>query len=66
MSVTERMVALAEDEARREGVHALTLRVREVLAQNLALFERLGFRETGRHGHEARPDTVMIEMRKGL
>jgi GNAT superfamily N-acetyltransferase len=64
--ITARMVALAEDEARREGVHALTLRVREVLAQNLALFERLGFRETGRHGHEARPDTVMIEMRKGL
>ena len=64
--ITARMVSLAEDEARREGVHALTLRVREVLAQNLALFQRLGFRETGRHGHEARPDTVMIEMRKGL
>jgi GNAT superfamily N-acetyltransferase len=64
--ITARMVALAEELARREGVHALTLRVREVLAQNLALFERLGFRETGRHGHESRPETVMIDMRKGL
>jgi ribosomal protein S18 acetylase RimI-like enzyme len=64
--ITARMVALAEEEACREGVRALTLRVREVLAQNLALFQRLGFRETGRHGHEAKPDTVMIEMRKDL
>ena len=64
--ITARMVALAETSARQEGVGALTLRVREVLAQNLALFQRLGFRETGRHGHEAKPDTVMIEMRKDL
>ncbi len=64
--ITARMVALAEEGARREGVRALTLRVREVLAQNLALFQRLGFRETGRHGHESQPETVMIDMRKGL
>ena len=64
--ITARMVALAEELARREGVHALTLRVREVLAQNLALFERLGFRETSRHGHESRPETVMIDMRKAV
>jgi hypothetical protein len=60
------MVALAEALARQEGVQGLTLRVREVLAQNLALFERLGFRETGRHGHESRPETVMIDMRKSV
>jgi predicted N-acetyltransferase YhbS len=64
--ITARMVALAEALARQEGVQGLTPRVREVLAQNLALFERLGFRETGRHGHESRPETVMIEMRKDL
>jgi GNAT superfamily N-acetyltransferase len=64
--ITARMVALAEEHARAMGVHGLTLRVREVLAQNLALFERLGFRETGRHGHEERPETVMIDMRKDL
>jgi GNAT superfamily N-acetyltransferase len=64
--ITARMVALAEELARQEGAGSLTLRVREVLAQNLALFERLGFRETGRHGHESRPETVMIDMRKGL
>lgn len=64
--ITARMVALAEEEARRQGVHALTLRVREVLTQNVALFERLGFRETGRHGHEAEPETVMIDMLKEL
>jgi GNAT superfamily N-acetyltransferase len=64
--ITARMVALAEEQARREGARGLTLRVREVLAQNLALFERLGFRETGRHGHESRPETVMIDMRKDV
>jgi ribosomal protein S18 acetylase RimI-like enzyme len=57
---------MAETEARREGVRALTLRVREVLAQNIALFQRLGFRETGRHGHEHQPETVMVDMRKEL
>jgi ribosomal protein S18 acetylase RimI-like enzyme len=64
--ITARMVALAEVEARREGAHSLTLRVREVLAQNIALFQRLGFRETGRHGHESKPETVMVDMRKEL
>ena len=64
--ITARMVALAEALARGAGVGGLTLRVREVLAQNLALFQRLGFRETGRHGHESRPETVMIDMRKDL
>jgi ribosomal protein S18 acetylase RimI-like enzyme len=64
--ITARMALLAEELAQREGVRALTLRVREVLAQNLALFERLGFRETGRHGHEDKPETVMIDMRKDL
>ncbi len=64
--ITARMAALAEEEARRQGVATLTLRVREVLAQNLALFERLGFRETGRHGHEAKPETIMIDMLKEL
>jgi hypothetical protein len=37
-----------------------------VLAQNIALFQRLGFRETGRHGHESKPETVMVDMRKEL
>ena len=64
--ITARMVAMAEAEARREGVDALTLRVREVLTQNIALFQRLGFREIGRHGHESQPETVMIDMRKDL
>jgi ribosomal protein S18 acetylase RimI-like enzyme len=64
--ITARMVAMAEAEARRQDVHALTLRVREVLAQNIALFQRLGFRETGRHGHEHQPETVMVDMRKEL
>jgi ribosomal protein S18 acetylase RimI-like enzyme len=64
--ITARMVAMAESEARRQGVQALSLRVREVLSQNIALFQRLGFRETGRHGHENQPETVMIDMRKEL
>lgn len=64
--ITQKMAALAEEEARRQGLGALTLRVREVLAQNLALFERLGFCATGRHGHESCPETVMIDMRKEL
>lgn len=64
--ITARMVVLAEEEARRQGIHALSLRVREVLAQNVALFQRLGFREAGRHDHEAKPETIMIDMRKEL
>ncbi|HXV25673.1 MAG TPA: GNAT family N-acetyltransferase [Alphaproteobacteria bacterium] len=64
--ITARMVELAMDEARRQAVHQLTLRVRESLAQNVALFERLGFRKTGRHGHESHPQTIMIDMCKDI
>ena len=64
--ITAKMVGLAEAEARRQGIGALTLRVRELLGQNIALFERLGFRQTGRHAHESQPDTVMIDMRKAV
>lgn len=64
--ITARLVEWAAGEARRQGVRVLSLRVREVLSQNLALFQRLGFREVGRHGHESHAATVMIDMVKEL
>lgn len=47
-----RLVAFAEAEARSRGHRALRLYTHERMAANIALYERLGFRET----HRARQD----------
>jgi ribosomal protein S18 acetylase RimI-like enzyme len=43
-----RLVAFAEDEARRRGFAELRLYTHETMTENIALYQRLGFVETGR------------------
>ncbi len=42
------LIAFAEQEARRRGYAVLRLYTNALMTENLALYERLGFRETGR------------------
>ncbi len=43
-----RLIAFAESEARRLGYAELRLYTHETMTENIALYTRLGFRETGR------------------
>jgi ribosomal protein S18 acetylase RimI-like enzyme len=54
-----RLVAFAESEARRLGYAELRLYTHERMTENIALYTRLGFRETGR-GTEAGYDRVFM------
>jgi ribosomal protein S18 acetylase RimI-like enzyme len=54
-----RLIAFAESEARRLGYAELRLYTHATMTENIALYTRLGFRETGR-GHEAGYDRVFM------
>ncbi len=54
-----RLIAFAESEARRLGYAELRLYTHETMIENIALYTRLGFRETGR-GQEAGYDRVFM------
>src|SRR5690348_18234901 len=54
-----RLVAFAESEARRLGYAELRLYTHEKMTENIALYTRLGFHETGRR-HEAGYDRVFM------
>jgi GNAT superfamily N-acetyltransferase len=56
------LIAFAEDEARRLGYAELRLYTHEKMVENIALYTRLGFVETGR-GHEAGYDRVFMTKR---
>jgi ribosomal protein S18 acetylase RimI-like enzyme len=58
------MIAFAEAEARRRGFAELRLYTHETMTENIALYTRLGFVETGR-GHEAGYDRVFMTKRLG-
>jgi ribosomal protein S18 acetylase RimI-like enzyme len=58
-----RLIAFAETEARRLGYREIRLYTHETMTENVALYTRLGFIETGR-GHESGYDRVF--MRKSL
>jgi len=53
------MIAFAEDEARRLGFGELRLYTHVTMVENIALYTRLGFVETGR-GHENGYDRVFM------
>jgi GNAT superfamily N-acetyltransferase len=57
-----RLIEFAEAEARRLGHSELRLYTHEKMAENVALYKRLGFVETGR-GREAGYDRVFMVMR---
>ena len=54
-----RLVAFAETEARRLGYAEVRLYTHEKMTENIALYTRLGFRETGR-GQESGYDRVFM------
>jgi ribosomal protein S18 acetylase RimI-like enzyme len=57
-----RLVAFAEEEARRRGFAELRLYTHQTMTENIALYRRLGFVETGR-GHEDGYDRVFMAKR---
>jgi predicted N-acetyltransferase YhbS len=64
--LARRLMTSAEAIARDSGRRSMSLGVRMALTENIAFFERLGFRETGRRRHEDRPGTVIMDMCKVL
>jgi ribosomal protein S18 acetylase RimI-like enzyme len=59
-----RLIAFAESEAIRLGYTELRLYTHERMTENIALYTRLGFRETGR-GHDAGYDRVFMKKALG-
>ena len=57
-----RLIAFAESAARRLGYSELRLYTHAMMTENIALYTRLGFRETGR-GREAGYDRVFMTKR---
>jgi len=58
------LIAFAEGEARRLGYAELRLYTHQMMTENIALYARLGFVETGR-GQEAGYDRVFMTRRLG-
>src|SRR5205085_11913947 len=54
-----RLIAFAEAEVRRLGFAELRLYTHEKMVENIALYKRLGFVETGR-GHQSGYDRVFM------
>lgn len=46
------LMALAEAEARRQGLDEVQLYTNEHFVESIALYARIGYRETGRHEHK--------------
>src|SRR5258708_7495366 len=59
-----RLIAFAEAEARRIGFAELRLYTHVTMTENIVLYTRLGFVETGR-GHDAGYDRVFMTKRLG-
>lgn len=64
--VAIRLVEAVEAIARARGIPRLTLGVRLALADNIRLFTRLGFRETGREAHPGFTEPTSMNMEKRL
>ena len=59
------LIAFAEAEARRLGYGELRLYTHQMMTENVALYTRLGFVETGR-GHDAGYDRVFMTKHRGF
>jgi hypothetical protein len=59
-------MSLAEEEARRLGLHKIRLYTNERLTENIAFYARLDNAEDGRRPHEEHRDPVLVFMSKSL
>ena len=61
-----RLLAFAEDEARRRGFTTLHLYTNAMMARNIAIYRAFGFKETGRADNPKRPGWIRVDMEKTL
>jgi ribosomal protein S18 acetylase RimI-like enzyme len=66
MGLAGRLVAAAETFIRGRGRRRIELNVRLGLAGNIALFQRLGYRETARAAHPGWSEATYLVMEKSL
>ena len=60
------LLRFAEDRARAAGLPELRLFTNALMARNLRLYARAGFRETGRGPHPRRPEFTVVDMARRL
>jgi ribosomal protein S18 acetylase RimI-like enzyme len=61
-----RLLAFAEDEARRRGCRTLKLYTNGMMTRNIAIYRRCGFKEAGRMENPKRPGWIRVNMEKTL
>jgi len=61
-----RLIAEAEEHARLAGKPRMTLFTNALMTRNIALYRKLGYRETGRRPNMARPGFTIVDMEKLL
>ncbi len=64
--IARTLVEAVEDFARQQGRDRMTLGVRLVLTDNIALFHHLGYVETGRKAHPGFSEPTSMELAKPL
>ena len=64
--IARALVAAVEDFARREGHDRVTLGVRLLLTDNIAMFRHLGYLETGRKAHPGFTEPTSMNLAKAL
>ncbi|MGP4691852.1 GNAT family N-acetyltransferase [Agrobacterium cavarae] len=61
-----RLIAEAEHRARVAGKVRMTLYTNALMSRNIALYRKLGYRETGRRPNMARQGSTIVDMEKML
>jgi ribosomal protein S18 acetylase RimI-like enzyme len=61
-----RLLAFAEEQARRSGHREVRLYTNDRMEKNLALYRRCGFVESGRRPHPSRPGITLVDLAKLL
>ncbi|NBB49138.1 GNAT family N-acetyltransferase [Rhizobium sp. CRIBSB] len=60
------LIAEAEHRARLAGKALMTLYTNALMNRNIALYQKLGYHETGRRPNTARPGFTIVDMEKAL